>query len=403
MPIFLTKSDWKAAYRRIHNHPYIATRMMIQWEDKEFIALRMTFGGTPFPNLWNDLAECATDFANDLIRSDLPDSQFITSVLQKLPPSPVADAGEAPFATAQQMADFISFPDTLPRCDVFIDDNFCAFLLRHWFRGRAILPFIIEFLGQPLAPAEPLDRDACLSLTKFLAEATPEERKVILGWHLNTRSLRVSLPQNKVEGWSAMIHNTLASGKAKAKDLDTLIGRLNHLGFVLPGSRHFLGNLRHLLWKAQQRPHNFVNIRGMPKLDLELFLDFIKYAGEGLSMNLLSTRHPTKWWRSDACEHGIGGYNILTGRAWRWRIPDHLQFRASINCLEFIGCYINFALAVLENDLQPEDILLLETDNSSAEGWMHKTNANIMERPLLMKVARALARLTHDFQNCSGS
>jgi len=393
MPIFLTKSDWKAAYRRIHTHPHIATQMVIRWEGHEYIALRMTFGGSPFPNIWNDLAESATDLANDLLRSNLPDSQFFTSILDKLPADPVADEGDAPFAPACEMADIISFSDTLPSCDVFIDDDFCAFLLRDWLRGRAILPFIIELLGRPLSVNEPMTRDPCLSLTKFLAEATPEEKKVILGWLLNTRSLMVSLPSNKVSGWSTSIRDLLSSGKATANELDTLIGRLNHLGFVVPGCWHFLGNLRHLLQKAQARPHASVNIRGMPRQDLELFLDFIKYAGEGISMNLLSTRHPTKWWRSDACEHGIGGYNVLTGRAWRWEIPEHLRFRASINCLEFIGCYTNFALAVLDGDLTPEDILLLETDSSSAEGWMRKTNASILERPLLMKIARALARL----------
>jgi hypothetical protein len=398
MPIFLTKSDWKAAYRRFHNHPYIATRCMLKWEDHEFLALRMTFGGSPFPNIWSDLAETACDLANDLARSGRNATKFQTPALDRLPSVPQASERSVPFAAARPMA-IPDFPDTLPRSDNFIDDAFCAFLLNHWGLGRALLPYVIELIGRPRADDEPLPRDACLSLTKFLAEATPEEKKIILGWLLNTRALTIALPLNKVEGWTEQICGLLRNPTATAKDLQKLVGRLNHVGHVVPASRHFLGNLRAAESTAARRPSKRYTLRGSTLADLHLWKEILKYAGAGISLNLLTTRCPNRWWRSDACEHGIGGYNVLTGRAWRWTIPPKLRFRASINCLEFIGGYVNLHLAVLEGDLQPEDVILLETDSTSAEGWMHKTNVadeadNPEDRPLLLHVARTVARLT---------
>ena len=392
MPIYLTKTDWKAAYRRLHNGPHLATRSIIRWEGHEFICLRMTFGGSPFPNIWNDFAETACDLANDLARSGRTAADLHTDVLDKLPPEQHADEAGKPFAKGVPTA-IPDFPDTLPRSEVFIDDKFSAFLARDWALGRAFLPFVVDLFARDLSDEEPLPRDRCLSLSKFLAEATPEEKKVVLGWLLNTRDLTIALPPEKVAGWTKSIQDIIDKKSATYGELRSLIGRLNHVGYVVPGARHFLGNLRKLESITKSRPSGRVSIRPSVQDDLELWKDILQYAGEGMSMNLLTTRSPNHWWRSDACEHGIGGYNLKTGRAWQWEIPEDLMFRVHINVLEFIGNYVNLRLAVESGDLSPNDIILLEGDNTSAVSWLFKTNANNEERPVLLKIAREVARL----------
>ena len=392
MPIYLTKTDWKAAYRRLHNGPYLATRSIIRWEGHEFICLRMTFGGSPFPNIWNDFAETACDLANDLARSGMTAADLHTEVLDKLPPEPHADEAGKPFAKGVPTA-IPGFPDTLPRSEVFIDDKFAAFLERDWALGRAFLPFVIDLFARHVSDDEPLPRDPCLSLSKFLAEATPEETKVILGWLLNTRDLTIALPPEKVTGWTKAIQDIIDKGSATYGELRSLIGRLNHVGYVVPGARHFLGNLRKLESISQTRYSKRISLKQSVKADLELWKEILQYAGEGMSLNLLTTRSPNHWWRSDACEHGIGGYNLKTGQAWQWEIPEDLRFRVSINVLEFIGNYVNFCLAVDSGDLSPNDIVLLEGDNTSAVSWLYKTNANDEDRPVLLKIAREVARL----------
>jgi hypothetical protein len=392
MPIYLTKSDWKAAYRRFHNHPAIASRCIIRWEDKEYVALRMTFGGRPFPSIWSDFAELACDLANDLLRSGRDGTFFETDELQRLPQAPEVADPNVPFGPARPMA-IPPFPDTLPMCDVFLDDTFCAMLERDWRLGRAILPYIIKFFGRPKDPDEPLVRDACLSMTKFLAEATPEETKVVLGWQLDTRRMTIALPPNKANGWSASIDKILTERTAPAKDLEQLVGRLEHASYVIPGSSYFLGDIRAAKDAAVRSKTSRCILRETVRQDLHLWKELLQYAKDGMSMDMLTTRHPNHWCRNDACARGIGGYNLRSGRAWQLELPAELLFRASINMLEFLGSYINFALAVHDGHIKPGDIFFVETDSTSAQGWLRKTNVTKEERSLLRTVTRALARL----------
>ena len=58
-------------------------------------------------------------------------------------------------------------------------------------------------------PAEPTTRDNLLAFDKTLAEGTPEEIKIVLGWHINARLLRLSLPSDKREAWTVDIHRLM--------------------------------------------------------------------------------------------------------------------------------------------------------------------------------------------------
>jgi hypothetical protein len=42
---------------------------------------------------------------------------------------------------------------------------------------------------------------------------------------------------------------------------------------------------------------------------------------KGVSMNNLSYRKLTHIYHSDASLHDIGGYDILSGKAWRFKLP----------------------------------------------------------------------------------
>jgi len=44
---------------------------------------------------------------------------------------------------------------------------------------------------------------------------------------------------------------------------------------------------------------------------------FLNKAADGVSFNNLVFRKPTLIYRSDASEFGVGGYNIVSGVAWR--------------------------------------------------------------------------------------
>jgi hypothetical protein len=91
---------------------------------------------------------------------------------------------------------------------VYIDDLFNCYLHRDILHGSKILPFVLNLLGRPPDPDDPIERNA-LSISKFLAKATPSEIKTILGWNVDTRRLLLSLPPNKVRAWSDFIQSML--------------------------------------------------------------------------------------------------------------------------------------------------------------------------------------------------
>jgi hypothetical protein len=74
--------------------------------------------------------------------------------------------------------------------------------------------------------------------------------------------------------------------------------------------------------------------------DLLLCLDFLKFAKDGVSMNLLVFADPTHYYRSDACEHGLGSYSILSGQAWHFELPVDCRGCTTINVLGFIGSMV---------------------------------------------------------------
>ena len=86
-------------------------------------------------------------------------------------------------------------------------------------------------------------------------------------------------------------------------------------------------------------------------------------------MNLLVTREPDKVCWSDTCPLGKEGY-ILSGRAWRLRIPDTSPIHGNKvinNLLEFLGMAINIWLSCLDSD-GCESCILAIGDNTSAIG-----------------------------------
>jgi hypothetical protein len=100
---------------------------------------------------------------------------------------------------------------------------------------------------------EPIPRHDMPAENKFEAEAAAEETKIVLGWHFHFRMLVISLPENKFIAWTASINIMIETKTKRAKELETCIGRMGHVSFILPGINHFLSGLRCLLRRAKNR------------------------------------------------------------------------------------------------------------------------------------------------------
>ena len=406
-PLYLSKSDLKAAFRRLQTRGSLAVQSAIstkglgplddqQLEDPiALCALRLTFGGAPNPALFCPMSEAAVDLAVAI--SSCPNwdpSQLASSHAATAQAAPRLVPPVVQFAEARELQVDVQ-AQAKGGADVFIDDLFavCPGLpgTRPDHMAQAIL-LAIEVLCRTPSDADSMPRSDLLSLAKAVAEGTPSERLIVLGWLLDTRRLLVSLPYDKYVAWSSDVEQVLhATRPVPAKIWKALIGRLQNVAQIIRPASHFMSRLRYAETRAIENKATLPSHE--ERADLELWLDYLRRSSDGISLNLLTFRKPDVAHRGDASLYQLGGWNVNTGRAWRFCIPDNLQGHKSINFLEFLTSGIEFFLAIEEGELQTGDSFLSGTDNTTARGWMHKSNfQSDSEQHAHLDLARAIAR-----------
>ena len=261
---------------------------------------------------------------------------------------------------------------------------------------------IVNWLFAASRDEDAINPPRIIAFNKLIAEGAIEGQKIILGWLYDTRRLLISLPLDKWSNWSKDLLDLIKNKQTSFHDLDTLIGCLNHVGYIIPTARHFLSRICNLKYKAKFKRQ--VIIPGLVIKDLILWLSFLESAKNGISMNILSYRSPTHLYRSDSCKHGLGGYTSQ-GLAWRWIIPDRLLPRAHINLLEFLASIICIWLDILKGRVPPESCLLSMGDSTTAAGWLRKSNfkeddENDVETTVKLITARHLANLILHAKAC---
>ena len=370
--ILMQKIDYKSAYRRAHLNWITAIQSMTQYNQFLYIALRATFGGSPNPFEWGVISESITDLANLLINDTSWDPEQLCSNIQKEIPSDVYIDESVHFE--QALPTIVSPPvNCCAKADVYIDDTTTISLddPDTTLRARAAVPLAIHIVGRPIAPNEPIPRMDLISIEKLKAEGRMEELKTDLGWRFDTRRLLVALSDDKYKAWSSKISKMIENGSTNHDELDTIIGQLTHVTVILPCLLHFLSRLRTLKYLASRR--RSVRLQQKHHDDLNLALRFLQRANTGISMNYISYRSPTHCYRADACPWGLGGYSS-NGRAWRWELPTHLLWRATLNMLEFVASTIGPWIDLLEDTLPPLSCILSMTDSSTTNGWLRKSN-----------------------------
>ena len=205
-----------------------------------------------------------------------------------------------------------------------------------------------------------------------MAEAGLTERKTVLGWEVDTRSLTIALPQPKLTAWYDNITLILLRNKTTHSELESLIGRLNHIANVISHMRHFFNRLYLLLSTLKHTSHPRPLTSELQQ-DLKLHQQFLLAANKGINMNTLTYRCLIHIYVSDACPQGLGGWSCR-GRVWRFQIPIHLQRRCTINFLEFLAATVSPWVDILEETLPPLSCALSMTESSTTEGWLRKSN-----------------------------
>ena len=345
------------------------------YKDLLLIALRLTFGGAPGPNLWGVISESIADISNAILQNNSWNYSTFFDPLSGTIEEPLSLPDDIPLASAKKLS------VTLPLNEKgYIDDNIGVTpdLGDNLLRMKRVIPLAIRTLARPLDEEDILPRKDIVSLKKFKAEGRLEEVKTVLGWIINTRTLTISLSDDKLRNWGADISKMTSSKKAHYKILESTLGRLNHVACVFNPMRHFMGRVYQALSQASALG-GWTRLSSEEVADLQILSSFLSAANRGLSLNNLVYRKPTLLYRSDASEFGIGGYNLTSGIAWRLELPVDCRLRTSLNSLEFLACIISIWFDHIHQVVEPEACVLSQTDSTSALGWLRKTN--FAERP----------------------
>ena len=105
--------------------------------------------------------------------------------------------------------------------------------------------------------------------------------------------------------------------------------------------------------------------------DMKLHMKILQKSHEGISMNLLTYREPTRINLTNAYKIGMVGLSSK-GRAWRWQIPKTFWGRAHINLLELCAELVSIWIDIVEDTLDDEECLISMGDSTTDIGWLHK-------------------------------
>ena len=386
--ILMAKHDLDSAYRRLHWHARCTLLCITIISNIAYLLTRLCFGISSGPSEWCLISETLVDFAAILIKDKTWDPQEFFNPKEEIPTIPNYEDDRIPLKKGKKI--LFKLPNEDTYIEGYIDDLLSIILAMESLILRAVhaIPLMCYILFRPVHKSEPLERSDIIGTAKLIAEGGLSEVKTFLGWIIDTRRMRVSLPKLKALKWINEIDQVLETDKVNAKTLEKLLGKLNHAAFVIPFSRYFLNRTRYSQGLAEK--YGPQKLSKGTREDLILFKDFLAIMStHGSSISNITFTLPDYVCWSDASSYGLGGFNH-EGLAWRWEIPQDLIGSVSINLLEFIASVVTIFIS-LKNKEKDSKILAF-TDNSSALGWLHKASFHPASQSSHDKVARKFAQ-----------
>ena len=232
-PVIISKYDLDAAYWRLHSNPLHALKVITIIKKLVYILTRLPFGACTGPSVYSSVSETIFNLANNIINETEWDPTTLRSPHSSKLSEPSLNPIPDPFEAAQEL--LMDLPLKEIFFDGYINDVIAIALAR---RGNArrsqdAVPLAVHAVYRPLSTSEPVTRDDPLSLRKLSGEGTPNEQKIVLGWLLCTRTLRIYLPHEKSIFWCKEIDSLLATTtRIRGKTLECMVGKFNRLRVI---------------------------------------------------------------------------------------------------------------------------------------------------------------------------
>jgi hypothetical protein len=417
-PLLIAKFDLKSAYRRMHFSGMSALQSIAtsnglhssttDTDDLAYVSLRFTFGGSPNPSEFSLISEMIADLSNILLQHRDWNPRELHSEFNSIADTTPKLADESvEFTPARELLNEWEMSDH-GVTEAYIDDIFNVFPFLsedHLDRGRNASLLAIDTLGRPTHVDDPLPRDPLVAIKKLMAEGTPSELMIVLGWQIDTRRLIIQLPEEKATTWisdlDSLIDDADKGFEIGMKRLESIQGRNIHIAAIVPGAMHFHSRMYTAIARARfNKEKKVTRMTAVERGDLRLIRHLVSVAKTGISLNTLVRRMPDHIGRSDAFEGGIGGYDLSSGRAWRYQIQPEDQNQKSQNFLEYLACMTQLVCMLGGNNWRRDDCFLIVGDNTSALGWIRKSNFTPEKDPeqaTHLALARHITAMLADF------
>ena len=393
IPIGLSKHDLDSAYRRVHVFFDHAILQCWTWKDWAIINSRLPFGSSPAAPEFSFVSDFAVDLAQWLCDDPSWNPADLHSSFTKTLPTPQFSSGEK--AEARPLLNEMQVKTI--NTDGFIDDLITVALLTgdSIERARHAIPLALDAMFRPKTNRDQFERVDILSEEKMLAEGGLCERQIILGWEVDTATLRAFLPTHKsrryLQDIAKILDKATKKQPLKASDLEKLIGKLVHVSQIAKEGEFFLNRLRDRLKQLQTPSPSYKKLLQSEDIsDLHLWIQIIKQCEtKGRSLNRMLDTVAEYGCASDACEHGLGGW-LNFGPAWRCEIPHNLLGMLSINILEAVAAYWTVFLCIR---MKGSCKILSKVDSTSAKSWMRRNRFDPSTSPAHDAACRKMGKL----------
>ena len=232
-------------------------------------------------------------------------------------------------------------------------------------RGFDILAYIDDFCGAHATFDEAMHAFATFeSLCETLGLKTAPEKSAYpsttmewLGFSFNTKSMEITIPQQKLKEVLSLTESWTTRTHATRRDLQSLAGKLNHVALCVLPARRFMARILANLRAAPQT--------GYVKVDEEASRDvawFVRYAEASNGRVLLRPVLRQIRIECDACLEGGGGFSPT--HYYSVRFPLSWMVNHHISRLEALNVIIALK-SLLTDDLRCTEILII-TDNIAA-------------------------------------
>ena len=404
MIILLSKYDLDAAYRRLSVALRYALLCGLAFMNLVYFCFRLPFGSKPAPALFSLVSEFIAELAQCLAEDKSWDpSELHSDMVDEIDTTPIYSSG--PFGQADPL--MIDYEPKKLSIRVFIDDLITICLAQEGLILRAIhaVPLVLDAVFRPNFDDELVNRNPILSQVKLLAEGILSETQIILGWLIDTRQLKLFITKEKAKRILIELKDLIKCAKNRTKFkktlLESVVGKLQDISFIIPEGKFFLNRLRYRL-KVMERKGNFRFFDEMELEDLILWMtivDVITEGNIGRSTNSILPTMASILCISDACEHGIGGLIIVNGIgfAWRFIIPDEWMHYFSINFLEFFGASqcVKYVCDYITGQR-----LLSISDSMNALAWMDSNKFDPHLQPHHDALSRRIGKCLLTSDNC---